>query len=138
MTQCKPKAAGHESSPMRGFLAKDKKPDHIQMPSPYRSPARAARRSMRRPIPSTTNRALHKWKSGVDPSGFWKRHMYSPKIKMYTPNHVRILAAEALRARQIASAKKRRANLARALKVALKFRPRTPKKKPYRRLFPKK
>ena len=91
---------------------------------PNNTPGYNARRKMRRPVPSTTNRALHKWKSGVDINGFWKRHMHSPKIKMYTPNHVRILAAEALRARQIASAKKRRQNLARALKLAIRFAPR--------------
>jgi len=61
--------------------------------------------------------------------------MYSPKISTSSPGYLRLRAAIQLRKQQIASAKKRRQNLARALKVALKFKPRTPKKKKFRKLF---
>lgn len=66
--------------------------------------------------------------------------MYSPKINLNTPSYRKVRAALSLRKKQIESAKKRRAALKSALKAALrnpsrKFKPRTPKKKHFRKLF---
>jgi len=95
-------------------------------------------RRTRRSAPWSSNRNLSKWRSGTNAQGFFKRRMYSPAINLNTPNLLRMQRAKAQRLAQIASAKKRRLLLSRALKLALKFRPRTPKKKPRKALFGRK
>jgi len=114
---------------MRGFLAKDKKPDHTQMPNWFPSPARNPRRKNRRPPPSSSRRNFYKPRPGTTPGGTFHRRMYPSVINMKSTGYLRIKAAKARRAAQIASAKARRArealeakSLARRTNLMAKFK----------------